>query len=245
VDLEGEMISLVIPTYNEKENIEKLIPEIFKTFEENNIDGEVIVVDDNSPDGTVYTAKELAKKHNVKVLQRQGKLGLSSAVLDGFIVSRGDILGVMDADFSHPVERIPEMVENLREYDMVTGSRQVPGGSIENWSFYRRMVSAIAAVLAKPLTSVKDPMSGFFFINRSILDEADLNPRGFKIALEIAVKCKPSIKEVPIRFRNRLYGESKMDRKEIWNYLGHLRRLYAYKIKHRSNLIKGCNPNQY
>ena len=240
----GQVISLVIPTYNEKENIEKLVPEVFHILKENSLEGEVIIVDDNSPDGTADTAEKLSKKHNLRVVRREGKLGLSSAVLDGFIVSRGDILGVMDADLSHPPEKIPEMVRLLQTYDMVLGSRKVPGGSIEDWTIGRKIVSGGATALAKPITSIRDPMSGFFFINRSILDDANLNPRGFKIALEIAVKCNPSIKEVPITFRNRIHGESKMNRGEIWNYLMHLKGLYAFKTKCKLRLNKGCVPSK-
>ena len=234
------MISLVIPTYNEKDNIERLVPDIFDVFRKNSIDGELIIVDDNSPDGTAETVEKMSKKYNIKTVRREGKLGLSSAVLDGFIAAKGEIIGVMDADFSHSPDRIPDMIKLLGSCDMVFGSRNVPGGSTENWSFFRKIVSLGATILAKPLTSLKDPMSGFFFLNRSILDDAELNPCGFKIGLEIAVKCEPDIREVPIRFSNRLHGESKMNRREMWNYLKHLRGLYAYKTKQRLRLQRGC-----
>ncbi len=235
------MVSLVIPTYNEKENIKKLIPEIFRVFKKNNLNAEVIIVDDNSPDGTVKAAEEFTGKYNIKIVYRKGKFGLSSAVLDGFIVAKGDILGVMDADFSHPVEKIPEMVEKLSECDMVIGSRKIKGGNIENWPFYRRIISSVACLFAKPLTSIKDPMSGFFFINKSILDDVELDPKGFKIALEIAVRCKPDICEVPITFRNRIHGKSKMNHTEILNYLKHLSNLYVYKMKQKLHLRRKCS----
>ena len=198
-------------------------------------------MDDNSPDGTADAAAKLG----VHVIRRSGKLGLSSAVLDGFIVSRGDILGVMDADLSHSPEHIPEMIKQLETHDMVIGSRKVKGGSIEEWPVYRRIVSRGATMLAKPVTSVRDPMSGFFLLNRSILDDADLNPQGFKIGLEIAVKCNPKIKEVPIKFSDRKHGKSKMNRGEMWNYLKHLKGLYSYKAKNGLKLHKGCKPNNY
>jgi len=237
-------VTLVIPTYNEKENIERLIPSIFEIFDRNGISGNVIVVDDNSPDGTGNAAEKFTGRYNIKVVHREGKLGLSSAVLDGFIVSRGDVLGVMDADFSHPVEKIPKMIEYLKESDMVLGSRKISGGSIESWTPYRKIISGAATLLAKSITSLKDPMSGFFFLNKSILDDADLSPKGFKIGLEIAVKCKPNIKEVPIKFRDRVYGESKMNRSEIWNYMKHLKGLYAHRAKCKLRLNRGCSPSK-
>ncbi len=231
------MISIIIPTYNEKENIKKLIPRVFRVLEKAKIRGEVIIVDDNSPDGTAEEAEKLAKKFRVRVLKRKGKLGLSSAVLDGFRIASGDILGVMDADFSHPPEKIPEMLRYIRGsresgYNMVIGSRKVKGGSIEDWPIKRKLISKGATVLARPITRIKDPMSGFFMIKKSVLRGAGLNPRGFKIALEIAVKGrhKGRITEIPIKFRDRRYGESKLGKKEIINYLLHLMKLYKYKI---------------
>jgi glycosyltransferase involved in cell wall biosynthesis len=244
MDMEKDMISLVIPTYNEKENIEMLIPELFQVFWKSGLEAEVIVVDDASPDGTADAAERLSGKFRVRVVRRQGKLGLGSAVLDGFIASRGEILGVMDADMSHPPDKIPEMVRELKKHDMVFGSRKVPGGGIENWPLYRRIVSGVAGLLAKPLTPLTDPLSGFFFLNRSLIDDAGLNPLGFKIGLEIAVKCNPAIKEVPITFRNRVHGSSKMNRGEIWNYLLHLKSLYAHRARCRLGLNRVCVPNK-
>jgi glycosyltransferase involved in cell wall biosynthesis len=240
MDVERGMISLVIPTYNEKENIGKLVPDVFRVFGESGISGEVIVVDDNSPDGTADAAERLSKKHKVRVIRREGKLGLSSAVLRGFMEARGDVLGVMDADLSHPAEKIPEMVSQLNDYDMVLGSRKVPGGSIEKWPLHRKVISRAASMLARPITSIRDPMSGYFFVKRSILDGADLDPKGFKIALEIAVKCRPDVKEVPILFRNRVHGQSKMNRGEVWNYLKHLKGLYSYRLRCRLGIRKSC-----
>ncbi len=234
------MISIVIPTYNERENIAILIPRIFGTFSEHGLEGEVVVVDDNSPDGTADAAEKLSGKYDVKVVRRAGKFGLGSAALDGFIHSRGDILGVMDADLSHPAEKIPEMMEQMKRYDMVIGSRKVPGGGMDDWPLRRKIISMGATLLARPLTSINDPMSGFFLLNRTILDDVDLNPEGFKIGLEIAVKCDPAIKEIPISFRNRKHGKSKLGKNEIWNYLKHLKGLYAYRVRCKLKLNKGC-----
>lgn len=218
---------MIIPTYNEKENIKKLIPKIAKTLK---TDYEIIIVDDNSPDKTAEEAKKLGKRYNVKVIRRSGKLGLSSAVVAGFEKAKGEILGVMDADLSHPVDKLPEMLKAMKINDMVVGSRYVKGGDIGNWTLKRKIISKGATLLAKPITSLKDPMSGFFMIRRSLL-KAKLNPKGYKIALEIYAKSKPKrVKEIPIKFIDRESGSSKMNRKEIINYFLHVMSLYKNKI---------------
>jgi putative flippase GtrA len=226
-----KMVSIVIPTYNEKENIQKLIPMIFQVLRKNRIKGEVIVVDDNSPDKTGKAAEQMGKKFPVKVVHRKGKLGLSSAVIEGFKIAKGDVLGVMDADLSHPVEALPEMVKSLEKYEMTVGSRHVPGGGIERWPLHRRALSKSAILMAKPLTSLKDTTSGYFMIRREVLEGPELNPKGFKICLEIAVKSGAKLKEVPIMFRDRAHGESKLGGNVMWDYIVHLKDLYKFKIK--------------
>lgn len=226
------MISIVIPTYNEAENIERLIPQIFLLLKDSGIEGEVIVVDDNSPDGTAAIARDLSRKYPVRVLQRPAKLGLSSAVLDGFRHARGDILGVMDADLSHDVTKLPHMVYSLKDYDLVIGSRYVSGGGTRDWSKKRRLISKGATWLARPLTKVKDPMSGFFVLKRSVIEGVELSPRGYKIGLEILTKGRDArIKEIPYIFRDRKNGQSKMNRKEVLNYIFHLGKLYRHRIR--------------
>src|SRR3989338_2531238 len=128
--------SLVIPTYNEKENIQKLLLLLKDDFDKNEIDGEIIVVDDNSPDGTGQVLEELKTKYqNLKVIHRKRKLGLSSAVIEGFKIATGDILGVMDADLSHPIKKIDKMYQMvMADADLVIGSRYVKGGRIEGWN---------------------------------------------------------------------------------------------------------------
>jgi putative flippase GtrA len=225
------MVSIVIPTYNEKENIQKLIPMIFEALRKNRIRGEVIVVDDNSPDGTARAAEALRKRFPVRVVRRKGKLGLSSAVIEGFRIARGDALGVMDADLSHPTEALPDMVRGLERYDMTVGSRHVPGGGTEKWPLHRRAISKAAIMMARPLTSLKDTTSGYFMIRREVLEGTELNPRGFKICLEVAVKSGARIKEVPILFRDRAHGESKLGGNVMWDYIIHLKDLYGFRIK--------------
>ena len=219
-------LSIVIPTYNEKENIQKLIKKIQKEFKENKINGEIIIVDDNSPDGTgnlVENLKHIQK--NIKVVHRKGKLGLSSAVLDGWKISEGEVLGVMDADLSHPVEKIKELfweIEN-KEADFTIGSRYVRGGKIEGWNFKRKLMSKSATILARIYTKVKDPMTGFFMIKKDCIKDREINPKGFKILLELIIKSNyKKIKEIPITFVNRLEGKSKAGSKEIFYYLQNL-----------------------
>lgn len=223
------MLSLVIPTYNEAENIGPLIEEIFNIL--GNV--EVIVVDDNSPDGTGKIAEKLAKKYGVRVIHREGKLGLSSAVLEGFSNATGDVLGVMDADGSHPVKALPKMLKKIQEgSDVVIGSRYTQGGNIENWPMSRKIISKGATTLARPLTRVKDPMSGLMFLKKDVIKGKKLNPKGYKICLEILVKGDyNTVAEVPITFIDRQKGESKLNWKEHVNYLRHLLGLYLYKLR--------------
>ncbi len=228
------MFSLVIPTYNEKENIGALIQKLNSVFSENNVSAEIIIVDDNSPDGTGGFCREISKKQkNVVVIVRSGKLGLSSAVIEGFEKAKGDVLGVMDADFSHPVNVIPKMIAEINNgADIAVGSRYVRGGGIKGWPFFRRITSLGATALALPLTRVRDPMSGFFVLRRKVIDGVKLNPIGYKIGLEIIVKGRyKKLAEVPYVFENRKTGKTKLNAKEYANYLRHVFSLLAYKIR--------------
>jgi len=231
-------LSLVIPTYNEKENIQKLIKKIQEEFKENEIDGEIIIVDDNSPDGTGRILEDLKKKQkNLKVIHRSGKLGLSSAVLEGWKIAEGEVLGVMDADLSHPPEKIKELFKAIEkgEADFTIGSRYIKGGKIKGWNLKRKLMSKTATLLSRIYTKVKDPMTGFFMIKKEVIKNVDLNPKGFKILLEIIVKGKyETIKEIPITFVNRIEGKSKAGTKEIFYYLQNL----AGYLPHKKNVIK-------
>jgi len=228
-------LSIVIPTYNEKENILVLLKKINTEFKENKIKGELIIVDDNSPDGTGKLVEDLKKRQkNIKIIHRKGKLGLSSAVLKGFKVSKGNVLGVMDADLSHPAEKIPKMFELIKkkEADFVIGSRYIRGGRIEGWGFKRMAMSKVATLLARPFTKVKDPMTGFFLIRKKCVKDKEFNSKGFKILLELILKADyKNIKEVPIVFVNRTEGKSKAETKEIFNYLKNLMGYWHYRRK--------------
>jgi dolichol-phosphate mannosyltransferase len=227
------LVSIVIPTYNEKENVEILIPKIFEILKRNRMKVEVIIVDDNSPDGTGKIAEKMKSKHRVKVIHRKKKLGLSSAVLEGFRKAEGEIIGVMDADLSHSPENIPKLVKPIvsNESDIVVASRHVEGGKVKDWPFSRRLISKVGTFLAKFLTNVKDPGSGFFFFKSSVIEGKELNPIGFKMGLEVLVKGEYSkTKEIPYTFVNREIGESKLNSKEYLKYIKHLIKLYWYKI---------------
>ncbi len=234
-DGESRTITIIIPTYNEKENLPVLVYKIFDVFEDNFLPGNIIIVDDNSPDGTGRIADELSLKNNkIKVLHRRGKEGLSSAVMEGFRHAGGEVIGVMDADLSHPPEVIHELVRPIldRKSEFVIASRYKKNEKIEKWPVMRKIISRGATMLSKPLTNVSDPMSGFFFFRRSTIDGVELSPIGYKIMLEILVKGKyDGIMEVPFTFRDRYKGESKLNWKEHVNYVRHLFRLYVFKIK--------------
>jgi len=226
-------LSLVIPTYNEKENIQKLIKKIQKEFKNNKINGEIIIVDDNSPDGTGKILEDLKKKQkNIKVIHRKEKLGLSSAVLEGWRIANGEVLGVMDADLSHPPEKIKELFELIKKgkADVTIGSRYIKGGKIKGWNLKRKLMSKTATLLARIYTKVKDPMTGFFMIKKEVIKSVDLNPKGFKTLLEIIIKGRyQNIKEIPITFINRVEGKSKAGTKEIFYYLKNLAGYLPYK----------------
>ncbi len=223
---------MIVPTYNEKDNLDELVQRINSSCSKAGIECEIVIVDDNSPDGTGAKAEELAKSARMKVLHREGKLGLSSAVLEGFKVASGSVLVVMDADLSHPPEKIPEMVSKIEsgEAELVVGSRYIKGGSVENWPLRRKAVSKGATFLARWLTKVKDPMSGFFALSRSVIDGVALNPVGYKIGLEILVKGKyEKAAEVPIHFADRKAGKSKLGGTEMLRYIDHVSMLYEHK----------------
>jgi len=226
-------VSIIIPTYNELNNLNHLIHRIHNSCKDNGINEEIIIVDDNSPDGTADYAEELGKVFPVRVLRRKGKLGLSSAVMAGFSIANADILGVIDADLSHPPEVIPHLVNLIRDKgtELTIGSRYAKGGGVEEWTIVRKIISRGATLLAKPLTKVKDPMSGFFFFKRKILDGVKLTPQGYKILLEVLVKANyGSVEEYPYVFQNRIVGSSKLGSKTMIHYVKHLGDLYKYKI---------------
>ena len=193
-------------------------------------------MDDDSRDGTVAVCERLrGQGFPLRLFVRKNERGLATAVLEGFSRAKAPVLVVMDADLSHMPAAIPIFFKAIQQgAEFVFGSRYLPGGGTDDkWTFYRYLNSKVASILARPLVAVSDPMSGFFALPRSLLDRCrDLSPIGYKIGLEILVKCKPlKIEEVPIYFRTRVVGESKLTIKQQLLYLVHLRRLYAYRWK--------------
>ena len=209
-------VSLITPTYNERENIGLLADEIFQVLEGvTDIDLELIVVDDNSPDGTGEVAEKLKEKYPVRVVHRAGKLGLGSAVMEGFALSERPYLGVMDADLSHDPIVLPRLIHALRDYDLTIGSRFGETSFVEDWAWHRKMVSLVGVAMARLLTGAEDPLTGFFFVHRRALEGLNLTSAGFKILLEILCKgdCRNHL-SVPIVFRNREFSRSKLNWRE-------------------------------
>ncbi|MHA7733551.1 glycosyltransferase [Nitrosopumilus sp. S6] len=231
-------ISIIIPTYNESKNIIEILKSIQK-YIPLEIQAQTIVVDDNSPDGTgtivdeyLNSIKKIAN-HTFNVIHRTAKNGLSSAVLNGIKQAQGDIILVMDSDFSHPPQIIPKMIEALKKYqcDIVVASRYIHGGQISNWSFKRKIVSKIATKIAKYSlnVNVKDPMSGFFIFKKQLLNGLSFDAIGYKLLLEILVKTKnASVTEIPYTFQDREIGSSKLSGKIIFDYIKSVWKLYRY-----------------
>lgn len=231
-------LSIVLPTYNESQNIVRMLESIAETLPADSIT-EIIVVDDNSPDGTADIASEHAKnildnrKLHIEVIRREGKSGLSSAILTGVQSSTGDIILAMDGDFSHPPQIIPYIVDALRgsNYDIVIASRYVKGASIVGWPIKRRLMSRGATKLAQfgLGIQVKDPVSGFFAFRRHIIQGVEFDALGYKMLLEILVKTKGArVKELPYTFTNRRTGASKLDASVMVDYIRAVWRLYRY-----------------
>lgn len=236
-------VSVIVPTFNEAKNVYSLIPLVSEVFTKHKIDGEIIVVDDDSPDKTWKVAEELGARFPVKAIRRKGERGLSSAVIKGFSCAKGDIVGVMDADFSHSPEYIVKLVEAIETggADIALGSRYMEAGRTKEWPWYRKLASRTATFLASPFTQVKDPMSGFIFLRRQVIEGVRLNPIGFKIALEIIARGRyQKLKEVPIVFQNRLYGESKLTRGVIVEYLKQIWQLFWEVETPIGQFIKFC-----
>lgn len=233
-------ISIVIPTYNERENLPRLVDEIFGIVKnENDVDLELIIVDDNSPDGTGEVADELSKNHSLKVIHRKGKMGLGSAVLEGFHLSNREYLGVMDADLSHDPVILPEMFRNLGEYDIVIGSRFQEESKVENWRIDRKIISVVGVALARYLTHVSDPLSGYFMLKSEVVNGLTLTSPGYKILLEILVKGSYSkVKEIPFRFRTREFSVSKLNSGEYFLFIKQLLVFLRKKKKLRVNCEK-------
>jgi dolichol-phosphate mannosyltransferase len=220
-------VSIIVPCYNERDNIAPMVGALTATLQE--IDWEVIFVDDDSPDGTTNVVREVLRNDpHVRSIRRIRRRGLASAVIEGALAASGSVLAVLDGDLQHDETRLPAMFAALEAgADIAVGSRHVDGGSSEGLSSRARMrLSSIGIKLAQAVThtSLTDPMSGFFALRRSLLDE--LAPRltghGFKILLNLViVSPKPlQLAEIPYKFRPRLAGESKLDALVMLQFAG-------------------------
>jgi dolichol-phosphate mannosyltransferase len=220
------MLSVIIPTYNEVGNIEILISRLENLIEE---DHEIIVVDDNSPDGTSSIVTKLSKKYsNLKLVKRKRKEGLASAILAGVEASKGQDIVVMDADLSHPPELVPKIASDLSDHDLVIGSRLIEGGGVKDWPFHRKLISKIAEFLARKMLNIKstDPLSGFFAIRKEIFNNTKTRIKGYKILLNL-LNDNPDIriKEFPYLFEDRHKGKTKLGLYEVIEYVLDLFRL--------------------
>jgi dolichol-phosphate mannosyltransferase len=222
-------VSVILPTLNEAVGLGGLHDPLLASIAPYR--AEVIVVDDGSGDGTIPLVERWALDGAFRLVVRSGRRGLAYAVLDGIALARGRAIVVMDADGSHEPRSIPELVDPVLEgrAEMVLGCRNVPDGSAPGMGLGRRLASGSAALLARPLTRVRDPMSGFFSVAPGVVRRAPLSPVGFKVGLEILVKCRPSpTLEVPIRFVPRSGGKSKLGATQVGEYIRHLARLYRW-----------------
>ena len=230
----GQTLSIIVPTFREADNIAPLAERIDAALSGTGIEWELLLVDDDSNDGSEAVAAELARRLPVRmVTRRETPRDLSLAVIEGIRLSRFDRLVVMDADLSHPPERIVDLLAALDgDCDIVIGSRYTSGGVVDrSWSLYRVLNSRLATWLARPLVRCSDPMAGFFATRRSRLPELrTLRPMGYKIALELMVRGHLRVREVPIDFRDRSIGFSKMNWRQQIRFLRHLSRLYNYKF---------------
>ncbi len=218
-----ERISVIVPTLNEADNIDDLFERICGSMADHAQDDyEVIIVDDDSADGTRARVQALQPACKVRLIHRRGARGLASAVKEGAEAAHGDVVVVMDADLSHPPESIPDLIRPVLadESDMVVGSRYVESGSTPGWPMPRRMVSKLATLPARVLTEVRDPLSGFFAVRKQNLLALGRDVQGFKIGLEILARGGVSLRvqEVPIVFQERVSGSSKLGLEVMLDY---------------------------
>jgi dolichol-phosphate mannosyltransferase len=231
-------LSIITPTFREAVNMTALVRDIAGALDREIPDWELIVVDDDSRDGIDTLCDKLRREGMpIRLIVRRQVRGLATAVIEGFRNARAPVWVVMDADLSHRGIDILKLYKVIcAGADFASGSRYLPGGSTDDaWTVYRFLNSKVASLMALPLVSVSDPMSGFFALRRNLLEQGDrLSPVGYKIGLEILIKCRPqSLKEIPIHFRTRVRGHSKLSLRQQLLYLRHIGSLYRYAWRRR------------
>jgi dolichol-phosphate mannosyltransferase len=231
-----EKLALVIPTLCEAENIGGLLNHVRSVLDPVGISYEILVVDDDSPDGTGEAVSAISRKDpRVRLLVRKGQKGLSGAILHGWQNTNAAILGVMDADLQHPPELLPQLIAAIQAgNDIAIGSRYTPGGELGSWNPVRKLLSAAAVWVTWPLQKAglraKDPMSGFFMVRRRCVERVTFQRSGFKLLLEVLVRGRiSSVAEVPFAFGSRYRGASKAGFRVGWDYARLLARLYAVR----------------
>lgn len=217
-------ITIIIPTFNEIDNVENIVVAVFNILQKNELKGEILVVDDDSRDGTAEAVRKLQSVYkDVHLIVRHEDHGLSQSVVEGFDNAQADVLQVIDADFSHPVELIPEFYQKVAVggYDVVIGSRYTRGGDIRDWPLKRRIISLGATVFGRVLfPEITDPVSGFFAVKKSVVTGASMKPRGYKILMEVLGKGHwQTFTEIPFVFKDREEGESKLRLSTMVEYL--------------------------
>lgn len=239
-------LSLIVPTFNERDNLVALVQRVDRSLSSHSY--ELIIVDDDSPDETWKLAAEMASKDpRLKVIRRQGERGLATAVVAGWKEARGEILGVMDGDLQYPPEGLPHLLKAMVEgpADIVVASRYAPGAKVGQWSLLREIISRGAILVAKlalpgALGRLLDPNSGYFVIRRSVIENIDLRPKGFKILIEVLARGHyDRVVEIGHPYEGRKEGISKLGSRQTIEFLFHLARL-AWETGELGRLLKFC-----
>lgn len=232
-------LTIIIPTFNEAGNICKIILAVDDVLKRYSINGQILVVDDHSPDGTSGIVWAMQKDMvNLEMIYRMKDPGLSQSVVDGLLYALSPIIIVMDADFSHPPDHIPVMYREIKKgYDIVIGSRYMDGGGIREWPIKRRVISLGATFLGRILfADITDPVSGFFAVKKEVVATAPLKPRGYKILLEILGKgAWDKVKEIPFEFVDREVGASKLSPRIILDYVKQVGDIALYSLSNHSS----------
>jgi dolichol-phosphate mannosyltransferase len=235
--MSSEKLALVIPTLREASNLRSLLGHVRSVLDPLNIEYEILVIDDDSRDGTTEIVSAAAQTdERVRLLVREGQRGLSGAILHGWRHTDAAILGVMDADMQHPPELLPSLLAAiLAGRDLAIASRYAGGGALGKWNRTRRVISAAAVSVTWPIQRTglraKDPMSGFFLVRRDCLSQVPFQPFGFKLLLEILVRARiRSVEEIPFSFGSRCHGDSKANLKVAVDFARLLAKLYASRL---------------